>query len=167
LKKKTEQDSRISQEVVQKVLKSLEEVDKTLAEHNVTLSVEERRSFPRISVRSAEYLRLAHAFATSQPELLPSFVNLEEFSINFQNAEALAEVLRKFESVERKLKDMLLYARGKTFEPANECHAMARRAAKRRIPGADIIVKQMNEARGRKRSPKAKVPGEVSRQAQE
>jgi hypothetical protein len=47
---------------------------------------------------------------------------------------------------------MLLYARGKTFEPASECHALARHAARRHVPGADIVVRQMNEARGRKKT---------------
>jgi hypothetical protein len=152
MQKNTDKDILIDSEKLDRVHSHVQGIETELHEHGVTLSPKERLCHPRTGAKRKEFTSLAYSFAEDNSMLLPGFVNMEDFTVNFRNAEELDKLLGRIQGLERMVKDMLLYARGRTAEPALECYAAAKRAANRHVPGAEVAARSMRDALRRSRT---------------
>jgi hypothetical protein len=139
----------VPQEALNEMDDGLDFVIKYLTDHGIVLSDDERKALLGLGTLRAEFTGYGFEFAEKSPDMLPRFVDIEKFRVNYTNHKALKRLYVKTEAIQRMLKDMLLYTGDQSYRTALECFNSAKRAVYYKIPGADFILKKMKECRKR------------------
>ena len=124
----------------------------------VNLTPDERMNMLKMGDKTLAFVRRALNFATQNPSLVPSYLNLEEAWKDYKLTEAISSLLKEFATLRRGLEDTAMVAGSEAYDAALVFYASVRGASRSNIPGAQAIhdeLKRQFPRRSRKDEPAA------------
>ncbi len=122
----------------------------------VNLTPDERMNMLKMGDKTLAFVRRALNFATQNPSLVPSYLNLEEAWKDYKLTEAISSLLKEFATLRRGLEDTAMVAGSEAYDAALVFYASVRGASRSNVPGAQAIhdeLKRQFPRRSRKDEP--------------
>lgn len=118
---------------------------KTLNPYLVALSNEQRQTIPKMGDGTQPFVRKTLAYAESNPEFAPPYMDLPELKKDMDVVRQLTPVLRTLEQLVSNLNDTLMLAGSESFVTSLSYYHTVKIAAKMNIPGAKSIYEDLRE----------------------
>lgn len=110
----------------------------------ITLTTEERRRLFKMGNKSLSFVTHSLTVAQNNPEILPSSLDVAEFSRDTQLATTLAEILSLLKQLTEEVDDTLMAVGSEAMGTSLNIYDYAKTAAKK-TPGLKSIVEQLGE----------------------
>lgn len=123
----------------------IKEVDTQLAPHLITLKTEQRREVLPMGDASLPFVEKALEYAKSRPELLPAYIQVDEFEIDVKAVEDLNSLIKPLEQLLAKLKDTQLLSGAEAYKTARSIYSALKSAAEDNAPGAKVMVDDLGK----------------------
>lgn len=149
---------RLTPQDQQHINEALRTVQETLKPYLVALTPEERKTLPKMGDRSTPFVEKALSYAQSNPSLLPTFLNVEEFKVDLDAVYQLTDLLRTVDQLSTLLNDTVLLAGSEAYEAALTFYSSAKQAAKVNVPGAKGIADDLSKRFEKSRNNESKTP---------
>jgi hypothetical protein len=141
------QENRISINIAaedrQKAIEAIKSISDVLAKYVVALKPDERRKLPKMSDGTTTFVKKALDYATTNPNLLPSFLNLDEFRIDIEATDTLVQLQRPLEQVTSNLNDTIMLSGSEAYRSALAFYNNVKQAAKLNVAGAKPIAEDL------------------------
>lgn len=151
-------ENRISFKITAAQKKEIEDAIKVLADKLqpmlIALDNKEKQSLAKISDKSIPFADKVMQYMTSNPEFVPSFVNVTETEDDYQAFTILREFLRPIAQITDNLDDTAVMAGSETWLSALAYYNSVKAAAKLGVPNANAIY---DDLRVRFEQQKAKI----------
>jgi hypothetical protein len=154
-------DVQLSEEDKDTIISKFREVD-TLIPFAVKLSAEDRRKMASMGKKTIGFVEHALGYATTQPQLIPNYVDLDQKKRDMIIAVQLVEILSVLNPVREKLRDTLMVAGGEAYLSARVIYDAAKMAVKSGLPGSESVAKDLGSIFKR---PRKKTEEEVEQTA--
>jgi hypothetical protein len=143
----------IPADVLTQVHIRLNEIRTLLKPYAVTLTPEERRELPKMGQKSFTFVEKSYAYATENPAIVPSYLDMQAFSIDFADAHGLWPVRNDAQQVYELLDDTAMASGSESFQAALVFYNAAKAAAAQDVPGAKAVYDELKQRfPGHKRS---------------
>ena len=110
----------------------------------VNLSPDERRQLPKMSDKKIGFDQKCAGYMTSNPELIPSFVNVAELGKDRTLAADLNDIARQLSELAEGVSDTTMLALSEAYMTDLSFYQNVRQAAQRGVVGADSIYGDLN-----------------------
>ncbi|MDR2743441.1 MAG: hypothetical protein LBB98_15020 [Treponema sp.] len=118
-------------------------VIQALAPHTIALTPQERRAILKMGDKSLAFVEKAHDYAADNPALVPSYLDMAAFDVDFADAHGLWGLLTLIRQLEEAVEDTVMAAGSEAFHAALAFYHNAQAAAKDDIPGAKAICEDL------------------------
>jgi hypothetical protein len=123
----------------------LKEVYELILSYLVTLTPRERRVLFTSGEKTWSFLEKANSLANEHPHLLPGFLPLSEFNIDFTDAHDLRGIRNLAKLVYESLDDTLLAANSEASQAALIFYKSSKTAAAQDIPGGKLVYEELKK----------------------
>ena len=148
------QENRISIVIndvaLQNILSAIETI-KTNLPDLISLSLEERSTLPKMGDKTLAFVQKTFAYAKQNPDIVPNYIDLDEFQKDLEAVEKLNQTLRPLAKLSEELEDSIMLAGHEAYMAALAIYTAFKAAAKSNVPGMKNIVEDLGE-----RFPRAK-----------
>ena len=135
----------IPQETITQIKAQVDAISAQIAPYIIILTAQERRDILKMGDKSLAFVRKAHEYAHSHPALLPGYMDLADFDIDFDDATNLLGLLSRLKELAQQIEGTAMIAGSEAFEAALAFYSNAREAAHRNISGAEIVSAELKE----------------------
>jgi hypothetical protein len=143
----------IPDEVLTQVHTKLNEIRTLLKPYAVTLTPEERRELPKMGQKSFTFVEKSYDYAIENPTLVPAYLDMQAFKIDFADAHGLWTVRNDAQQVYEMLDDSTMSAGSESFQASLVFYNAVKAAAAHDVPGAKAIYDELKQRfPGHKRS---------------
>ncbi len=143
------QENRVSIKItaaeVQKVIDALKVVSDTLAPYLVALTPDERKALPKMSDGTLPFVQKALDYATSNPQFVPSYIDVPELKVDVDATSSLLQIDRPLEQLAQNLNDTVMLSGSEAYVAALAFYNSVKQAAKMKVPGAEPIANDLGE----------------------
>jgi hypothetical protein len=146
----------IPQDVLAQVQTKIQEVQTLLAPYMLALTPEERRELPKMGAKTIGFVEKAYEFAKQNPNLIPPYLDLAAFGVDFADASGLWTIHNMVRQLDEGLDDTEMTAGSEAYQAALVFYKSVKMAAAQNIPGAKAIYEELKTRfpqRGGKREP--------------
>lgn len=133
----------IPTEVLEAVLADITKIETALKPYLITLTKEERTNRSSMGDKSVAFVMKAHEDAIAQPQLVPSYVDLEAWNIDVSLIDEVKTIVARLSALNEQLSDTRLESGSEAYTAALLFYAAAKEAAKANIPGAKAVVEDL------------------------
>lgn len=109
----------------------------------VTLTPQERREMPKMGEKTLTFVAKAHEFATKNPELRPPYLNMEEYDIDFDDAQGLWGVRNLVQQLYENVDDIELSAGSEAYQASLAFYNYVKLAAAQDVAGAKTVYNEL------------------------
>jgi hypothetical protein len=141
----------IPPDVVAQVQAKLNEIKDMLKPFAVTLTPTQRHDMLKMGEKSLTFVEKAHDFAAENPELVPPFLDMKQFDIDFADAHGLWTIRNDARQVYEMIDDTTMVAGSEAYYAALVYYNSSKVAAAQDIPGAKAVYDEL-----RRRFPKGR-----------
>ncbi|MEY4589391.1 MAG: hypothetical protein RL497_1467 [Pseudomonadota bacterium] len=110
-----------------------------LAPHLISLSTNVRKDLPKMGEKSQAFVGKAREFASQNPALVPSFLDLAAFEIDWKAVELLTSLQRQLAPLADNLSDTLVLSGSEAYQAALIFYSNIKVAARANVPNAKTI----------------------------
>ncbi|MDR1248604.1 MAG: hypothetical protein LBK63_04795 [Treponema sp.] len=114
-----------------------------LAPYIIALTPHERQTLLKMGDKSLAFVEKAHDYAHDNPKLVPSFLDMDDFDLDFNDAHGLWSLLTAILQLLEAVEDTIMAAGSEAYHAALAVYHNAQAAAKDDIPGAKAIVEDL------------------------
>jgi hypothetical protein len=132
-------------DVVQQILKKIDECTALLQPYLLGLSPEERQSLGKMGDKSLAFVTKVHEYAHSNPQLVPAFSDVRAFDADYQDATGLQETDKKIAQLKRGVEDIAMQAGVEAMEFSRLFYLNAQTASRANVPMAAPVVNDLKE----------------------
>lgn len=118
-------------------------LNEKLAPYLISLSTEDRMSLPKLGDRTRAFVDKAREYAQQYPELVPNFVNLDDFDTDLTANAVLSRILRGIQPLTSNLEDSHLLSGSEAYQAALIYYRSVKMAAESDIPNASAIYRDL------------------------
>ncbi|MGC3977088.1 MAG: hypothetical protein QM751_01950 [Paludibacteraceae bacterium] len=140
-------DNRHSQPIPDEVLTQLQtkinEAQALLAPYVTSLTPSERHDIPKMGEKSLSFVEKAYDFAKQNPALCPSYLNMEDFRVDFGDARGLWTILNTVRQLEENIDDTETLAGSEAYQAALLFYSSVKIAAAQNVPGAKAVYEEL------------------------
>ncbi len=136
----------IPEEDLKEIEKALETLDKKLLPHLTLLTNEQRRFMPKVGINNQGFVRNAMKYVESFPELLPSFLEINEMKRQYEKIKLYQTFLFSIETIRNRLKDSIMDAGNKLIKDSYLIYDNVKIAARAKIKGASSAYKALKDS---------------------
>lgn len=111
----------------------------------INLSMDERRSLPRIADKTLAFDQKCAGYMAARPELVPGFVDTAELAKDRTLAADLHDIARELTQVAEGVSDTTMLALSEAYMADLSFYQSVRQAAQRGVVGADSIYSDLNQ----------------------
>jgi hypothetical protein len=129
--------------VLTQALGKINEVKTLLSPYLVTLTPAERQEIPKMGPKTLDFVEKAHDFALENPTLVPAFLNLGEFTIDFTDAHGLWTLLNAIQQLEEAVDDTEMVAGSESYQSALVFYKSVKMGAEQNVLGAKAIYDEL------------------------
>jgi hypothetical protein len=134
----------IPEEDLQAIVAALGVLQQKLVPHLVDLGAEDRRALPKMGAKSVDFVDKALKYARDNPELLPGFVDVDEFARDLGAVDALRGLQRPLNQIADMVDDSVVLSGSEAYAAALSFYQAAKIAARRGHPGAAVIADDLS-----------------------
>ncbi|GAA0525294.1 hypothetical protein LX66_0333 [Chitinophaga japonensis] len=109
------------------------------------LSPDERRAYARMGDKTVPFVEKALGYATTNPQLIPPYLEVAEFQKDMELVKALTEVMRPLESLVEAIDDTMMVAGHEGYSAALVFYNSVKRAADAGVQGTQTIVNDLKQ----------------------
>ncbi|MFT3753660.1 MAG: hypothetical protein QM800_12560 [Paludibacter sp.] len=135
----------IPQEVLDQVQTKIEEVIALLKPHAVIMTADERASALKVGDKSFTCIKKAFGYTKTNPEFVPSYLNVEDFEIDLNDADGHPTIVSLTNQLYNYLDDTKLAARSEAYSAALYYYGSVQQAAAVNLPGAKAIYDDLKQ----------------------
>ena len=133
----------------------IEEIQTLLAPYMLALTPEERRELPKMGAKTLSFVEKAYDFARQNPNLVPSYLEVDAFGADFSDAHGLWTLCNAVRQLEEGIDDTEMIAGSEAYQAALVFYHSVKSAAAQDIPGAKAVYEELKTRfppTGRRRS---------------
>jgi len=145
-------NTRMSVESKDEIVGKFKEIDTLVEPFAVNLSPDDRRTIPKLGIKSLGFADITLGFAKSNPKFVPSFQDIDLLTANMEFVKQLQQVLEVVEPVYEKVKDTYMAAGADVYLATRVIYDSVKAAAKQGVPGSDVIAKELGKLYKRSRA---------------
>jgi hypothetical protein len=146
----------ISSLIVTRAQTNIDETIKMLGPYMLALTPAERRDLPKMGEKTLAFVEKALAFAKQNPALVPPYLEVNAFNIDFADTRRLWTLLNTIRQLEQSLDDTEMIAGSEAYQAALAFFKSVKMAAAQNVPGAKAVYEEL----------KARFPGNRQRGSQ-
>jgi hypothetical protein len=135
----------LSETEATQVLEHLKAIDAILKPRLISLTAEERRSSLKMSDKSLAFVEKCLEYSQTNPNLLPAYLNLENFRQDFKATTTFSQMLRPLAQLEEQLSDSLISSGSEVYATALTVYSSVKQAAKMNVPGAKSVYEDLGK----------------------
>jgi hypothetical protein len=133
----------------------LDEARALLAPYMLALTPAERRELPKMGEKTIAFVEKAYDFARQNPNLVPPYLEVDAFGIDFSDAHGLWTLLNTVQQFEQSIDDTEMIAGSEAYQAALVFYKSVKMAAAQDVPGAKAVYEELKTRfprTGRRRS---------------
>ena len=135
----------IPPEVKQAVLQKLTEVDELLKPFLIALNADERKALPKMADGSAPFVGKTLGYCKTDPQFMPTYVNIPELEIDFNAVTDLTEFAHLCAKLSVGLSDTITLSGSEAYVASLSYYNSVKNAAKMNVPGAKAIYEDLKK----------------------
>jgi hypothetical protein len=133
----------IPEDVLSQAHTKLQEAQALLAPYLLALTADERHTIPKMGEKTVSFVEKAFTLAKENPNLLPSFLALDDFAIDFADARGLLAVHNLLRQLQEGVADTQMTAGSEAYQAALVFYKAVKVAAEQNIPGARAVNEEL------------------------
>jgi len=148
----------ISEEALANINKAIATINENLPDL-INLTVDDRHQLPKMGDKTIAFVNKSFEYASQNPTIVPSFLDLSEFAKDTAAVTSLKRILMPLEQLNEKLSDTNLLAGSEAYMAALVFYTAVKGAAKAGLPGMKNIYDDLQSrfpGRGGAITPKTK-----------
>jgi hypothetical protein len=130
---------QISAEDKTSISEALNSLTELLNPHLMALSLQKRKTLTKMGDSSLPFVKKAMDYATSNPELVPAYLNVDEFRVDVEAVELLTDYIRIIDGLKSDIADSLSLSASEAMSAALLFYKSVKAAAKANVPGSKPI----------------------------
>ena len=119
--------------------------DKSTWERRAALTPEQRQNLSKAGDKSLAFLEETKAFFISNADLVPSFINKEEYNIDVEGMKLLFGYYTPLNQITSLLNDSIMLEGHEAYITALAFYKSVKNAAKLNIPGAKEVYEELSK----------------------
>jgi len=123
----------------------ISEVITMLSPYMLSLTPEERHEVAKMGPKTLSFVEKAYDFAVQNPTLVPAYLNLASFGVDFTDAHGLWTILNTVRQLEESLDDTEMVAGSESYQAALVFYHSVKLAAAQNIIGAKAIYEELRK----------------------
>jgi hypothetical protein len=135
----------IPADVLAQVQSILDQVNSLLLPYVTPLTPHERQEMLKMGEKTLSFVEKAHEFATTNPTLWPSYLDMATFDIDFADARGLWNVLLSTKQLHENVDDTGMIAGSEAYQAALVFYNSVKTAARQDIPGAKAVYEELKK----------------------
>jgi len=135
----------IPQMVLDQVRMKLEEAIGLVKPYSVVLTADERASVLKVGDKKFTCVNKAFAYTKTNPEFVPSYLNVADFDIDMKDADGHPEIVALINQLFNYFDDTKLAARSEAYSASLYYYGNVQQAASVNLPGAKAIYDDMKQ----------------------
>ena len=129
----------IPEEVLTEVKTKIEEAIALVKPFSVILTAEDRASLLKVGDKSFNFIAKVFEYTKTNPEFVPSYLNLADFDIDMKDADGHPEIVALINQLFNYFDDTKLAARSEAYSASLYYYGNVQQAASVNLPGAKAI----------------------------
>jgi hypothetical protein len=121
----------------------IDEVRAALAPYITALTPAERHELPKMGQKTLGFVEKAYDFAQQNPNLVPPYLTMADFGIDFTDAHGLWTLLNTVQQLEQAIDDTEMTAGSEAYQAALVFYKSVKIAAAQDIPGAKAVYDEL------------------------
>jgi hypothetical protein len=121
----------------------IDEAAALLAPYMLALTPAERHELPKMGEKTIGFVEKAYDFAQKNPNLVPPFLEVAAFGVDFGDAHGLWTLLNTVQQLEQSIDDTEMAAGSEAYEAALVFYKSVKMAAAQDIPGAKAVYEEL------------------------
>jgi len=135
----------IPQMVLDQVRMKLEEAIGLVKPYSVVLTADERASVLKVGDKKFTCVNKAFAYTKTNPEFVPSYLNVADFDIDMKDADGHPEIVAFINQLFNYFDDTKLAARSEAYSASLYYYGNVQQAASVNLPGAKAIYDDLKQ----------------------
>jgi hypothetical protein len=129
----------IPADILAQALAKTEEIRMLLAPYITPLTPSQRHSIAKMGDKTLAFVEKAHELALSNPEFVPPYLNMSDFTVDFSDAHNIEPVLIAVEQLRSGVDDTQMLAGSEAYHASLVYYNSVKEAASQNVPGAKAI----------------------------
>ncbi len=125
------------------VLDAIQVIKDKLVPHLISLTPAERIELPKMGDKTVAFVTKSFEYSNKNPELVPLYVNTEEFGKDVNGVTKLRSYYQSIEQIFDSLNDTIMVAGSEAYIAALSIYNVVKDAAKKGVPGAQTIYNEL------------------------
>ena len=142
-------NNKHAQEVPTSVLaeakSKIKEVIDMLAPYTLTITPSERHELPKMGEKTLSFVSKSYELALQNPKLCPSYLDMDEFSIDFNDSQNFRPLMNLAQQLEGAIDDTRMVAGSEAFQAALIFYNAVKQAASKDVPGAKEVYAELKK----------------------
>jgi hypothetical protein len=129
--------------VLTQVQTKIDEVTALLAPYLLALTPVERKELPKMGEKTIAFVEKAYDFALQNPNLVPPYLEVDAFGLDFADAHGLWTLLNTIQQLEESVDDTEMAAGSEAYQAALVFYQSVKTSAAQDIPGAKAVYEEL------------------------
>jgi hypothetical protein len=118
---------------------------KSLLSFLISLTPEDRHNLAKMGDKTLAFVKKAYEYATLNPTLMPSYVNIDEMRKDIETVEKLHAIYTLINELNSRLDDTIMLAGSEAYMASLSIYNSVKSAAHSNIPAAKPIAQDLSE----------------------
>ncbi|MDR1216469.1 MAG: hypothetical protein LBK25_07295 [Treponema sp.] len=114
-----------------------------LAPYTLALTPSERQTLPKMGAKTLEFVEKSFDFARRNPDLVPPYLDVDAFGVDFSDAHGLWTILNSVQQFEEAIDDTEMIAGSEAYQAALVFYHSVKAAAAQDVPGAKAVYEEL------------------------
>lgn len=122
-----------------------------------SLSAEDRMELPKMGDKTVSFVQKTLEYCRENPELVPSFLNVDDFGVDLQGYETLRSLYQPVLQISDALLDTMLLSGSEAYMAALIFYNATKNAVRSKVPKSETIYADLSTrfAKGKRETPTA------------
>jgi hypothetical protein len=135
----------IPADIIQQINTKLNEIKALMEPYVTPLTPSERRKMLKMGDKSFPFVEKSHLYALANPSLVPSFLDMQAFDIDFADARGLWSIRNSADQLYSLIDDTTMAAGSESFQAALIFYNSIKMEAEQNVPGAQTIFDELKQ----------------------
>ncbi|MDR0375571.1 MAG: hypothetical protein LBH85_07585 [Treponema sp.] len=141
--KENQHSQAIPSTVLAQAQAKIDEAKELLAPYTLALTPAERHGLPKMGEKTIGFVEKAFDFAKQNPNLVPPYLDVDAFGVDFSDAHGLWTLLNSVRQLEEGIDDTEMTAGSEAYQAALVFYHSAKTAAAQDVPGAKAVYEEL------------------------
>jgi hypothetical protein len=152
--KHNKHSQHIPAEILEQARTKINDAVDLLKPYLIALTPAEKHEIPKMGPKTLNFVEKSHELAHENPNLVPNYLNMDEFDTDFADAHGLWTLYNRVIQLQEGIGDTQMTAGSEAFQAALVFYNSTKVAASQDVPGAKAVYEELKRRfPGKKRHP--------------